>query len=161
MGMNSYSMWSVCRSHPYALIELPRVTVVVKVANHFAALEAVEDPIEAVVISPGRDYNVVRASSEADGGGILDVEAVSDFNNCVREVDLVEHPHSGSTYTWCRNWREKGVLNVLDRMLCNYKWLENFKGAMVDILVAAECDHCSLNITVIPNMEQEPKPFKY
>ncbi|GAA0169633.1 hypothetical protein LIER_40797 [Lithospermum erythrorhizon] len=50
---------------------------------------------------------------------------MGDFNSCVRDVDLVEHPHSGSLYTWCRNWGDHGMLRVLDRVLCNHQGLIN------------------------------------
>ncbi|GAA0162577.1 hypothetical protein LIER_18639 [Lithospermum erythrorhizon] len=53
------------------------------------------------------------------------------------------------------------MLRVPDRVLCNYKWLEKLKATMVDIHVDFEFDHCSFNITVMPNVEQESKPFKY
>ncbi|GAA0153200.1 hypothetical protein LIER_37633 [Lithospermum erythrorhizon] len=36
-----------------------------------------------------------------------------------------------------------------------------FRASRVDIPVATESDHCSLNITVLPEVAQEPKPFKY
>ncbi|GAA0144048.1 hypothetical protein LIER_35860 [Lithospermum erythrorhizon] len=42
------------------------------------------------------DFNIVRTSSEFLGGGSPDVGAMSEFNECMRDVKLVEHPHTGS-----------------------------------------------------------------
>ncbi|GAA0165971.1 hypothetical protein LIER_21236 [Lithospermum erythrorhizon] len=66
---------------------------------------------------------------------------------------------AGGTITL--NWIDHGMLRVLDRILCNHQWFDKFRAAMVDVLVASESDHCSLNITVMPEITQEPKPFKY
>ncbi|GAA0162020.1 reverse transcriptase [Lithospermum erythrorhizon] len=87
----------------------------------------------------GGHFNIVRASSESLGGGNLDIEAMIAFNDCIKDVELVEHPHSSSVYTWCRNWKDSGFLRTLDRVLCNQKWFDKFGVAMVE----------------------EPKPFKY
>ncbi|GAA0156008.1 reverse transcriptase [Lithospermum erythrorhizon] len=56
------------------------------------------------------------------------------FNNCIKDVDMVEHPNSGSVYTWCRNWKERVLLRTLDRVLCNQTWFDKFGVAMVDIM---------------------------
>ncbi|GAA0164488.1 hypothetical protein LIER_20109 [Lithospermum erythrorhizon] len=40
------------------------------------------------------DYNIVRANVESLGGGNPDIEAMNDFNNCISDIDLVEHPRT-------------------------------------------------------------------
>ncbi|GAA0168818.1 hypothetical protein LIER_40644 [Lithospermum erythrorhizon] len=56
------------------------------------------------------DFNCIGASFESCGGGRPDNGAIVEFNDCVRMTELVEHPHSGSQFTWCRNWKRKGVV---------------------------------------------------
>ncbi|GAA0173535.1 hypothetical protein LIER_41545 [Lithospermum erythrorhizon] len=83
------------------------------------------------------------------------------FNDCVREVELVDHPHTGNLYTWNKNWKDNRMLRVLDKVLCNHKWMYRFRAAQVDIPVVSESDHYSLSITVVPEFELEARPFKY
>ncbi|GAA0154122.1 hypothetical protein LIER_43260 [Lithospermum erythrorhizon] len=59
------------------------------------------------------DFNIVRASSESVGGGEPNIGAMCEFNDYIRDIEVSEHPHSGSQFTWCRNWKEKGLFRVL------------------------------------------------
>ncbi|GAA0164487.1 hypothetical protein LIER_20108 [Lithospermum erythrorhizon] len=53
------------------------------------------------------------------------------------------------------------MLRILDRVLCNQHWFDKFRTALVDVPAANESDHCHLNITIVPELQQEPRPFKY
>ncbi|GAA0156653.1 hypothetical protein LIER_14096 [Lithospermum erythrorhizon] len=81
-----------------------------------------------------------------------DMSSIEEFNDCVGDVGLVEHPHTGSQFTWSRNWNEGGVVRVLDRVLCNLQWLDEFKQYIVDIPVPCDSDNCLLNIEVSHNL---------
>ncbi|GAA0181321.1 hypothetical protein LIER_42276 [Lithospermum erythrorhizon] len=52
---------------------------------------------------------------------------MNDFDNCIRDVDLVEHPRT----------------------------------VLVDVPTVNESDHCPLNVVIVPELQQEPRPFKY
>ncbi|GAA0160839.1 hypothetical protein LIER_17300 [Lithospermum erythrorhizon] len=67
------------------------------------------------------DFNTIRAFSESLGGGEPDLDSMKDFNECIKHIEVVEQPHSDSQFIWYRNWKEKGLLRVLDRVLCNKK----------------------------------------
>ncbi|GAA0174924.1 hypothetical protein LIER_41815 [Lithospermum erythrorhizon] len=109
----------------------------------------------------GGDFNIIRAVSESVGGGRPEVGAIDEFNCCVKDCELVEHPHTGSQFSWCRNWKDRGVLGVLDRVLCNHNWFTCFSASEVDVPTPTDSDHYSLNITVKSDIPQEPRPFKY
>ncbi|GAA0142260.1 hypothetical protein LIER_03202 [Lithospermum erythrorhizon] len=94
----------------------------------------------------GGDFNIVKSFSKSVGG-VPDSGAMSEFNNCVRDVELVENPHSGSQFSWSRNWKEQGVLRNLDRLLCNHGWFEKYRASMVNVVAPSDFDHCSLNHT--------------
>ncbi|GAA0161306.1 hypothetical protein LIER_17653 [Lithospermum erythrorhizon] len=64
----------------------------------------------------GGDFNVVRSVSEALGGNVPDGEAMDDLNDCLRDCELLDHPHEGCFYTWCRNWETQSLLRVLDKV---------------------------------------------
>ncbi|GAA0140871.1 hypothetical protein LIER_02141 [Lithospermum erythrorhizon] len=69
--------------------------------------------------------------------------------------------HGGSLYTKSRNWKEEGMIRVLDRVLCNHMWLGEFSHCVVNLPVPVDSDHCPLDITLDDQMSKEPKSFKY
>ncbi|GAA0167907.1 hypothetical protein LIER_22744 [Lithospermum erythrorhizon] len=85
---------------------------------------------------------------------------MSEFNNCVRDVGLPKHPHSSSQFSWCRNWKEQGVLKNLDRVLCNHGWFEKYRASMVNVATPSNSDHCTLNVSVYPDIPRELRAFK-
>ncbi|GAA0148524.1 hypothetical protein LIER_43009 [Lithospermum erythrorhizon] len=113
-------------------------------------------PVKIVIL-----FQLLRAFFESLGGGDPDPDSMKDFNECIRDIEVVEHPHSGIQFTWCRNWKEKGLLRVLDRVLCNKEWFDHFKNSVVDIPAPTESDQCSFNISVESDVKSEPRPFKY
>ncbi|GAA0175584.1 hypothetical protein LIER_28729 [Lithospermum erythrorhizon] len=70
------------------------------------------------------DFNVIRSVEEAKGGKVTDRAAISEFNDCLSTVGLMDFPHEGCRFTWNRNWEEKSILRVLDRVVCNNAWLQ-------------------------------------
>ncbi|GAA0156358.1 hypothetical protein LIER_13874 [Lithospermum erythrorhizon] len=86
---------------------------------------------------------------------------MSEFNNCVRDVELAEHPYFDSQFSWCRNWKEERVLRNLDRILCNHGWFKKYRASMVNVAAPSNSDHCALNVSVYPDIPQEPRAFKY
>ncbi|GAA0163131.1 hypothetical protein LIER_19078 [Lithospermum erythrorhizon] len=76
----------------------------------------------------GGDFNVVRAMYELVGGGVPENNAIIDFNECIRDTGLVEHPHTSNQFTWSRNWK-KGGMTILDEV-----WSKQHDGNGLDIL---------------------------
>ncbi|GAA0150088.1 hypothetical protein LIER_37059 [Lithospermum erythrorhizon] len=72
----------------------------------------------------GGDFNPVRSVSEAKGENLPNQQVMDDFNDSVKQLELMEHPYQGNNFTWCRNWKKNGKLRRLDKILCNEKWLE-------------------------------------
>ncbi|GAA0148382.1 hypothetical protein LIER_07844 [Lithospermum erythrorhizon] len=49
------------------------------------------------------EYFNIRVVSESVDGGQPEVGVIDEFNCCVRDCELVEHPHTSSQFFWCRN----------------------------------------------------------
>ncbi|GAA0148278.1 hypothetical protein LIER_36687 [Lithospermum erythrorhizon] len=88
----------------------------------------------------GGDFNIVRSVLESQGGGTPDLNVVDEFNECIRSIEVVDHPYFGNHFTWSRNWRERGIVRVLDRVMCNYKWLDYFRRCRVHIPTSCDSD---------------------
>ncbi|GAA0159093.1 hypothetical protein LIER_15959 [Lithospermum erythrorhizon] len=165
--------------------EVPGSAVVVKVANPFATLETVEDPIEAGVVSPGNSAQAsktISISGEAQkhernkkhlfgkvkcvvDGFQLMLSVVYGSNNKIERRKLWDSMKQASSIVGDKAWIARGDYNIVrassEAVGGGILDAEAFILATVDIPVAAESDHCSLNINVMPVVEQEPKPFKY
>ncbi|GAA0144253.1 hypothetical protein LIER_35895 [Lithospermum erythrorhizon] len=86
----------------------------------------------------GGDFNVVSTAFGSCGGRVPDLNVVGDFNDCIKDVNLVEHPQGGSLYTWSRNWKDEGMAfwkkhdsfsSTIDKV-----WSQNCEGSGLDIL---------------------------
>ncbi|GAA0160295.1 hypothetical protein LIER_16879 [Lithospermum erythrorhizon] len=69
--------------------------------------------------------------------------------------------HEGCRFTWCRNWEERSLLRVLDRVVCNARWVYQMSTCTVNIPAADYSDHCPIDVLVYNNLPGGPKPFKY
>ncbi|GAA0179361.1 hypothetical protein LIER_42214 [Lithospermum erythrorhizon] len=109
----------------------------------------------------GGDFNLVRSVDESNGGNLPDNGGIGEFNDCVHTVGLMDLPHEGCHFTWCRNWKKQSIIRVLDRVVCNTEWLQQMKNYTVHVHPAIESDHCSIDVKVHNGIESGPKPFKY
>ncbi|GAA0187005.1 hypothetical protein LIER_34293 [Lithospermum erythrorhizon] len=109
----------------------------------------------------GGDFNVVRSNNESLEGNPLDGDTMEDLNGCLHDCELVDHPHEGCFYTWCRNWETQSLLRVLDRVVCNMKWMQLMIHCAVKITPAIDSDHYPLVVKVYEQLPGDPKPFKY
>ncbi|GAA0182529.1 hypothetical protein LIER_42300 [Lithospermum erythrorhizon] len=87
----------------------------------------------------GGDFNVIRSVEEAKFGKLPDWAAIGEFNDCLRNVGFMDFPHEGCKFTWSRNWAEKSILKVLDRVICNREWLQEMRECTTYVCPAVVC----------------------
>lgn len=87
----------------------------------------------------GRDFNIVRNSTERLGGNAIDVGAADDFNKCIVDCRFMEMAYLGSQFTWkkARRW----MWQRLDRVLCNVAWMDLFSEVKLSHLNREHSDH--------------------
>ncbi|GAA0159531.1 hypothetical protein LIER_16284 [Lithospermum erythrorhizon] len=85
---------------------------------------------------------------------------MDDFNLCVRRLEFLEHPYQGNNFTWCRNWKENGLLRRLNRILCNEKWLE-LMNCEVSVPVASISDYCPIDVLFLEEVERGLRTFMF
>ncbi|KAL4341779.1 hypothetical protein GQ457_08G014740 [Hibiscus cannabinus] len=85
---------------------------------------------------------------------------MKEFRDCLDTLDVVDHPFSGSIFTWC-NFQEDAPLSWnLDRVLINQAWFDRFPASSVEFLDPNCSDHCPSFVTLKIPLGRPPKTFK-
>lgn len=73
------------------------------------------------------DFNCVTCQEEKCGGNPINLNEVSDFNNMIASLGLVDNGYSESKYTWFNNRLGRSrILERLDRVLLDSQWVIAF-----------------------------------
>jgi len=85
------------------------------------------------------DFNMYRSSDDRNkhGGDIGDKNL---FNNLISDLELLEIPFSGRTYTWS-NMQLNPLLVKLDRVFCSANWNLSYPDTTVQTLSRPISDH--------------------
>ncbi|GKV11964.1 hypothetical protein SLEP1_g23173 [Rubroshorea leprosula] len=102
------------------------------------------------------DFNCTRKLNERAGANGAS-RGMRDFDNFVRETELVDLPLIGRKYTW---YHPSGnSMSRLDRFLLSEGWLENWSEVKQWGLMRTVSDHCPI-ILKEQKPDWGPKPFK-
>ncbi|XP_020234693.1 uncharacterized protein LOC109814631 [Cajanus cajan] len=106
------------------------------------------------------DFNSVRKVTERVGvnGGNVGAVEFRDFNNFISDLDIVEVPLIGRSFTWYRpNGRAK---SKIDRIFVSRDWFDQWPGSIQMVLDRNISDHCPI---LLKNVEVDwgPKPFRF
>lgn len=89
-----------------------------------------------------RDFNMILASNEKEGGAIRFRREIEDFRNVVDNCALKDLGFMGSKYTWQRCETRGNVIGErLDRFLSSMDWYDLFPDSVVDHLPIYLSDH--------------------
>lgn len=105
------------------------------------------------------DFNNVRNPAERVGLSQRGAEdkIVSEFNEWIEDLEVVEPPWVGRNYTW---FRPNGTAkSKLDRALVSPDWFTKWPASTQFILDRNFSDHCSV-LLKSKNMDWGPKPFR-
>uniref|UniRef100_A0A5B7AM54 Putative AP endonuclease/reverse transcriptase n=1 Tax=Davidia involucrata TaxID=16924 RepID=A0A5B7AM54_DAVIN len=108
------------------------------------------------------DFNIVRGPHERQGGCGIDVNAVSDFNNCLYDIGCTDLTAKGCWMTW-DNHRE-GTANIkskLDIILINDGWLKNFPFSEGLFESPGLSDHCPGLAHINTHQRFKKCPFRF
>ncbi|KAF6172162.1 hypothetical protein GIB67_003854 [Kingdonia uniflora] len=108
------------------------------------------------------DFNVILSSGEKKGGVPSSNTAISDFQNCVDALELIQCPSKGLKYTWCNMQRGNNrILLLLDRIFMNSKWAEKFGNWSYKVYPRVNSDHSPLVGKCVFIPRPSNSPFKF
>ncbi|KAF4357137.1 hypothetical protein F8388_002342 [Cannabis sativa] len=94
------------------------------------------------------DFNEIVSFSEIVGGPMKCPRSMEDFQEVMDNCQLSDFCSCKSELTWGNGHRDMGVMERLDRALCNEEWLSMFDGADVKVLDWWESDHRALVVNL-------------
>ncbi|XP_039029206.1 uncharacterized protein LOC120163306 [Hibiscus syriacus] len=87
---------------------------------------------------------------------------MKDFQELIHELELLDHPFFGPTFTWSNKQKELFLVRKLDRVLINSYWATSFPLSFVEFLAPGLSDHCMVIVNLVKESPFNiPKPFKF
>ena len=106
----------------------------------------------------GGDFNVIGRSSEKLGGSSL-TSSMKDFDDFIRECELLDPPLHNTPFTWS-NMQESPVCKRLDRFLYSNEWELSFPQRLQKVLPRRTSDHWPIALETNP-FKWGPTPFRF
>ncbi|XP_039046690.1 uncharacterized protein LOC120186944 [Hibiscus syriacus] len=127
-------------------------------------LKYMESEVGSSLWVVGGDFNVIlraEESSDFETLGVYNSPDIEDFQGCLEDLDLLDYPFLGLSFTWT-NKKDVGFLaRKLDRILVNPVWFSVFPYSFAEFKAQGVFDHCLGVIwTQRGALARRPKPFK-
>ncbi|GJR31859.1 RNA-directed DNA polymerase, eukaryota, reverse transcriptase zinc-binding domain protein [Tanacetum coccineum] len=108
------------------------------------------------------DFNATLDPSEKSSGGFKITTAISDFKDCVANIDMDDIAMSGLNFTWNkRPGRSGGLLKKLDRVMGNPAFVSSFLSSHAIFLPFMTSDHTPASFVIPKAVKPNTKPFKF
>lgn len=105
------------------------------------------------------DFNIVRFTEER-GGGDTNVADGNQFNNTIRDLQLMDLLVVDKKYTWS-SLRESPSLAKLDRILVSPEWEYHYPLAVVQACHRLTSDHVPLNLIIGGNDHCKKRQLRF
>nr|KYP51634.1 hypothetical protein KK1_026518 [Cajanus cajan] len=107
------------------------------------------------------DFNSVRKTTERVGvnGGNTGTIEIRDFNNFISDLDIVEAPLIGRSFTWYKP--NKRAKSRIDRILVSRDWFDQWPRSIQLVLNRNISDHCPILLKNVEEVDWGPKPFRF
>ncbi|XP_039038081.1 uncharacterized protein LOC120175552 [Hibiscus syriacus] len=128
-------------------------------------LRTVENDLGSSSWVIGGDFNIIaraEESSDFETMGVHNSSDMKEFQDCLEELDLMDHPFLGPTFTWSNRQEGSFLARKLDRVLVNPKWLLDYPDSFVEFKAQGVSDHClGVLWTHKGALAKKPRPFKF
>ena len=109
------------------------------------------------------DFNQIAATNEhySVTPPNYSLRGIEDFQNCLRENQLVDISSRGGFFTWSNHQQDNPIIRKLDRALANDEWLSAFPSALAIFDPPGASDHSPCIVEVENQPDYSKKCFKY
>lgn len=108
------------------------------------------------------DFNATLDPKEHSAGPSNITTSMSEFLECVSDIEVDDIGWSGLRYTWNQApGRTDGILKKLDRVMGNAEFMANLPSAHVQFHPFLKSDHTPMVLTLSEIEKAKPKPFKF
>ncbi|OMO85318.1 Geminivirus AR1/BR1 coat protein [Corchorus capsularis] len=108
------------------------------------------------------DFNIISTVTESSNYNGTEIAGsdISDFTDCLSQLELVDHAYTGPLFTWWNKRDEGSISRKLDQTLINIAWLEFFPNSTVEFVPPAVSNHCAILVKLDSQNYSPPKPFR-
>ncbi|XP_039003778.1 uncharacterized protein LOC120130649 [Hibiscus syriacus] len=111
------------------------------------------------------DFNIIAKAEESSDFDIMGIHCtldMKDFQDCLEDLELMDHPFLGPLFTWSNKQEGSFLARKLDRILVNDQWMVDFPDSFVEFKAEGVSDHClGMLWTHKGIMAKKPRPFKF
>lgn len=108
------------------------------------------------------DFNIILDSQDKIGEKRIDRNAIREFKDWIRDMDIINLPSRGCKYTWSNNRSgDQRVYTKIDHMFCNDLWKSQNPHFQLDYEPPLTSDHSRGILTIQKDLNFGPKPFKF
>lgn len=108
------------------------------------------------------DFNATLDPSEKSTGGSKITTAMSDFMDCIEDIEMEDIAMSGLGFTWNkRPGKPGGLLKKLDRVMGNASFMSSFPTSYALFLPFMTSDHTPASFVIPKFVRAKAKPFKF
>ncbi|XP_039023541.1 uncharacterized protein LOC120156224 [Hibiscus syriacus] len=130
--------------------------------DHLKSVGNVLGPSSWVI---GGDFNITASLEESSDFEIIGVHYtpnMREFQECLDDLELMDHPFLGPLFTWSNRQEDSFLARKLDRILVNPHWMLDFPESFVEFKAQGVSDHClGLLWSHKGVMVKKPRPFKF
>ncbi|VFQ71982.1 unnamed protein product [Cuscuta campestris] len=109
----------------------------------------------------GGDFNTISDFLHHKGSRLPELEAITDFSDCIRNNNLLECNYTGSAYTWHGVRSNGNVWRRLDRVFYNTFWADHWNIISMQHLAKGGSDHCPILFLSKPDAKNTTKSFRF
>ncbi|VFQ92357.1 unnamed protein product [Cuscuta campestris] len=109
----------------------------------------------------GGDFNTISDFLHHKGSRLPELEAITDFSDCIRDNNLLECNYTGSAYTWHGVRSNGNVWRRLDRVFYNTYWADHWNIISMQHLAKGGSDHCPILFLSKPDARNTTKSFRF
>ncbi|KAF5815287.1 putative RNA-directed DNA polymerase [Helianthus annuus] len=108
------------------------------------------------------DFNAILNPDEKSNGCKRVNYGMEEFKCCINEMNVVDISMSGLFYTWNQKpGKSGGILEKLDRVMGNQKFVDVFPAAFAKFLPFYTSDHAPALLVLDSGCKAKHKPFKF
>ncbi|GJR51139.1 RNA-directed DNA polymerase, eukaryota, reverse transcriptase zinc-binding domain protein [Tanacetum coccineum] len=109
------------------------------------------------------DYNVTLKVSEHSNGSVIPSSEMSEFQDCVNNIEVGDLHSEGFHYTWTKSLKNPKckTLKKLDRVMVNENFMDKFQQAHEIFLLYMIPDHSSIIVRIPNGVQKRKSSFRF
>ena len=108
------------------------------------------------------DFNVTRQLLDSSSGTSRLSRGMVDFNECMNFIEVQDINKNGLHFSWNQKLNgNNGILKKLDRVLGNFKFIEDFPDVYANFQPYRISDHCPMIVNFPFKKKFKVRPFKF